>query len=182
MDDSRYPGRHPAMAATLLLVCGLALGAGRAAAQDAGGIPVGAAAPVIHATELNGRSVPLAAIGHRPVLIEFWATWCPYCERLEPRMKALYTRYGARVQFYAIAVNVNESPERVRRHVAERGLRYPVLYDASGEATRAYDVPATSFVVVADAAGRVTYTGLGSDQDLDAALRRVLQPQRGVSP
>ncbi len=149
-----------------------------ARAQEAGGIDVGAAAPALTAQDLSGKAVRLDAIGRGPALIEFWATWCPYCQKLEPRMKAAYRKYGARVHFYAVAVNVNESPTRVGRYAAEHVLPYAVVYDASGDATRAYDVPATSFVVVTDAAGRVAYTGLGDGQDLDAALARVLEAPR----
>jgi hypothetical protein len=46
------------------------------------------------------------------------------------------------------------------------------VYDHEGEATGAYDVPATSYVVVLDAAGKVVYTGLGGRQDIDGALRK----------
>lgn len=172
---------------SLLVGAALALTAlgvpARALAQEAGGIEVGAAAPVVTAQEVAGRSVKLDAIGHTPALIEFWATWCPYCQKLEPRMKAVFRKYGARVRFYAVAVNVNESPARVGRYVTAHALPYPILYDASGEATRAYDVPATSFVVITDAAGRVAYTGLGDAQELDAALARILEaPRTGRSP
>jgi thiol-disulfide isomerase/thioredoxin len=148
------------------------------AAQDAGGIAPGARAPVVSAQDLTGRTVPVGPVAGVPVLIEFWATWCPYCERLEPRMKAVHAKYGRQVRFYAVAVNVNESVARVARHVASRGLRYPVLYDASGAATREYDVPATSFVVIIDADGRVAYTGMGDGQDLAAALAHVLASTR----
>jgi thiol-disulfide isomerase/thioredoxin len=168
--------RAPLVLGLVLLLHALAPGA--VAAQDAGGIALGTLAPVVGTQDLAGRTVPVGPVAGVPVLIEFWATWCPYCERLEPRMKAAHVRYGQRVRFYAVAVNVNESVARVARHVASRGLRYAVLYDASGAATREYDVPATSFVVIMDAAGRVAYTGLGGDQELDAALARVLASTR----
>jgi thiol-disulfide isomerase/thioredoxin len=109
------------------------------------------------------------------MLIEFWATWCEFCERLEPTMQAVYRAHGNDVQFAAIAVNVNQSPRRVARHVEKRSLHYPVYYDRSGNATEAYSVAATSFVVIIDRKGKVAYTGVGDKQDLDAALRRVLQ-------
>jgi thiol-disulfide isomerase/thioredoxin len=108
------------------------------------------------------------------MLIEFWATWCEFCERLEPTMKTVYGKYGNKVQFAAIAVNVNQSPKRVAKHVKDRSLRYPVYYDDSGKATQAYEVAATSFVVIIDKKGKVAYTGVGDKQDLDAAIRRVL--------
>ena len=171
----RFPPR-PLLTALAALVL-LALPA-RAVAQDAGGIAVGTPAPGVVALDLAGKPVTVDAAGRGPALIEFWAAWCPYCQKLEPRMKAAYRKYGGRVRFFAVAVNVNESPARVAKYSAAHALPYPILYDGSGEATRAYDVPATSFVVVTDAAGRVAYTGLGDAQDLDAALAHVVQPVR----
>ena len=69
---------------------------------------------------------------------------------------------------------MNQSPELVRRYVAKHGLAGTQLYDRKGTAIDAYDVPATSFVVIIDKAGKVVYTGLGGKQDLDAAIRKAL--------
>ncbi len=145
-----------------------------ALAQSDEGIALGATAPPVMVTDVVGRSVTLTPTIGRPMLIEFWATWCEFCERLEPTMKSVYGKYGDRVQFAAIAVNVNQSLSRVARHVKQRSLAYPVYYDASGKATSAYDVAATSFVVIIDKKGKVVYTGVGDKQDLDAAIRRAL--------
>lgn len=143
-------------------------------AQSGEGISVGSAAPAVTVTDVAGKTVRVTPTLGRPMLIEFWATWCEFCERLEPTMKATYSKYGDRVQFAAIAVNVNQTPRRVAKHVKDRSLKYPVYYDESGKATDAYDVAATSFVVIIDKQGKVAYTGVGDKQDLDAAIRRVL--------
>lgn len=145
-----------------------------ASAQSGEGIALGAAAPAVTVADISGRNVRVAPTVGRPMLIEFWATWCEFCERLEPTMKATYSKYGDKVQFAAIAVNVNQSPRRVAKHVKDRSLKYPVYYDDSGKATDAYDVAATSFVVIIDKNGKVAYTGVGDKQDLDAAIRKVL--------
>jgi len=143
-------------------------------AQSGEGIAIGTAAPAVMVADAAGKTVRVAPTIGKPMLIEFWATWCEFCERLEPTMKATYGKYGDKVQFAAIAVNVNQSPRRVAKHVKDRSLKYPVYYDDSGKATDAYDVAATSFVVIIDKAGKVAYTGVGDKQDLDAAIRRVL--------
>ena len=143
-------------------------------AQSDEGIALGASAPPVTVTDANGHGVTITPTIGKPMLIEFWATWCEFCERLEPTMKTVYGKYGDRVQFAAIAVNVNQTPARVARHVRDRGLKYPVYYDASGSATSAYDVAATSFIVIIGRNGKVAYTGVGDKQNLDAAIRRVL--------
>src|SRR5512141_2186336 len=92
---SRSSAMAVGLAATLLG----AVNARPAAAQDAGGIAIGDVAPPIRAVDVAGKPVSLALAGSSPTLIEFWATWCPYCARLEPKMKALHARYGNRVRF-----------------------------------------------------------------------------------
>jgi peroxiredoxin len=158
-----------------VLIAGLALLAGVASlrAQDVG-LAVGTKAPVVAVEDLDGKSVDLGQyIGRQPVVLEFWATWCPLCKALEPSLKAAHARYGRTVRFVAIGVGVNQSPASIKRHLAGHPLPFPVLYDASGAAVRAYDAPTTSYIVVVNKAGTVTYTGTGSDQDIAAVLQRV---------
>jgi thiol-disulfide isomerase/thioredoxin len=163
---------------SLLLGTGLALMAGRSvAAQEEAGIRVGAQAPVVQVNDLDGKPVDLGQwIGRKPVLIEFWATWCPNCEELLPRLKAAYTEFGDRVEFLGVNVTVNQKPEKVRSYVAEHAMPFRILYDDQGTSVRAFDAPSTAYIVILDATGSVVYTGLGGDQSLDAALRRAVAP------
>jgi thiol-disulfide isomerase/thioredoxin len=143
------------------------------AQDDEVGLPVGTAAPAAAVQDLEGQPVNLAqVVGKKPVLLEFWATWCPLCAALMPRIVAAHAKYGDRVDFVEIAVAVNETRASVQRHVAQHPLPFRFLWDATGDAVRAYQAPTTSYVVVLDARGRVVYTGTGSDQDIEAALRR----------
>jgi thiol-disulfide isomerase/thioredoxin len=145
-----------------------------AIAQDLG-IEVGAQAPSVTVQTLDGKQVDLARfIGKTPMLIEFWATWCPNCRELMPTLLEVEKKYGKRVKFVAIAVAINQSPERVRRWVAANPVPHDTYYDVEGKAAGAFDAPATSYVVVIDKTGRVVYTGLGGKQDLEAALRKAL--------
>lgn len=170
----RIPRTLKYRVAHFILAAGLLVLARPALAQSDEGIAVGATAPAVVVTNDAGKSITVTPTLGRPMLIEFWATWCEFCERLEPTMKTVYGKYGSKVQFAAIAVNVNQSQRRVAKHVKDRSLRYPVYYDESGKAVSAYDVAATSFVVIIDKQGKVAYTGVGDKQDLDAAIRKVL--------
>jgi thiol-disulfide isomerase/thioredoxin len=156
-------------AAALLAV--LALAAPLSAQES--GIPVGKPAPGAKLELLDGKTADLADyIGKSPIVMEFWATWCPNCKELEPAMLAAQKKYMGKVQFVGVAVSVNESPELVRRYVEKHGLAGVQFFDRKGTAIDAYDVPATSFVVVINKAGKVVYTGLGGTQDLEAAIRK----------
>jgi thiol-disulfide isomerase/thioredoxin len=144
------------------------------AAQDLG-IEVGARAPAVTVNTIDGKPVDLGQyIGKTPMLIEFWATWCANCRELMPTLLDAEKTYGKRVKFVALAVAINQSPERVRRFLAAHPLPHDTFYDAEGRAAGAFDAPATSYVVVLDKTGKVVYTGLGGKQNLDGALKKAL--------
>jgi thiol-disulfide isomerase/thioredoxin len=144
------------------------------AAQESG-IPVGTRAPGAKVQTLDGKTVDIGDyVGKSPMLIEFWAFWCPNCKELEPSLLALQKKYSGKVKFLGVAVSVNETRDRVKAYTTKRGYRHETVYDANGEATEAYDVPATSYVVVVDASGKVIYTGLGGKQNLEPAILKAL--------
>jgi thiol-disulfide isomerase/thioredoxin len=151
-----------------------AVSATPALGQDLG-IEVGKTAPAVTVQSLDGKPINLGTyIGKTPMLIEFWATWCPNCKELMPTLLDVEKKYGKQVKFVAIAVAINQSPEKVRRFLAAHPLPHDTFYDTEGGAAGAFDAPATSYVVVLDKTGRVVYTGLGGKQNLDAAVRKAL--------
>lgn len=144
-------------------------------AQDVIGIPVGQTPPAVTLENLQGDSVALSQwIGKRPVILEFWATWCPICEELLPRMEAAQKKYGDRVEFLVVAVAVNQSKSSVRRHLDKHPLPFTFLWDGNGAAVRAFQAPSTSYIAVLDETGKVVYTGVGEDQDIEAALQKAV--------
>ena len=146
----------------------------RAWSQDLG-IAVGSTAPSAKVHTLDGKEADLSQYtGKTPVVMEFWATWCPNCQELEPTLLDVAKKFGTQVKFVGVAVSVNETPDRVKAFVAKHGLPGDQYFDTKGDATGAYDVPATSYVVVINKAGKVVYTGLGGKQNLEAAIKKAL--------
>jgi peroxiredoxin len=143
-------------------------------AQDVG-LPIGTVAPAAALQTIDGKAVNLKDyIGKTPVIIEFWATWCPNCAELEPAMAAAKRKYGDTVKFLGVAVSVNQSPARVKAYAEKHQLPLEVLWDNDGNATDVYQAAATSYVVVIDKSGKVVYTGVGGKQNLDAAIRKAM--------
>jgi thiol-disulfide isomerase/thioredoxin len=139
------------------------------------GIPVGSVAPPAALQRLDGSKVNLSEYyGKQPVLIEFWATWCPNCKALEPALKAAKEKYGDRMKFLGVAVTVNQSIPRVKAYMEQYKIPLEMLWDIDGKAVEMYEVPATSFVVIVNKEGKIAYGGLGSDQKLDEAIRKIL--------
>jgi thiol-disulfide isomerase/thioredoxin len=173
--DARFP-----LAVVALLALTLTAANPRAALAQESGIAVGATAPGAAVVTLDGRPANLADfIGRTPVVLEFWATWCPLCRRLEPAMRAAQEKYAGRVTFVSVGVSDNQSPERQQRYVTERKLGGTFVFDATGMAVAAYKVPHTSYVVVIDRAGEIVYTGVGDAQNIDAAVAAAFRAKDG---
>jgi len=91
-----------------------------------------------------------------------------------PTLLDFEKKFVKQVKFVAIAGAINQSPEKVRRFLAAHPVPHDTYFDFDGKAAGAFDAPATSYVVVLDKTGKVVYTGLGGDQDLEAAIRKAL--------
>lgn len=162
--------RRMVMCFVLLLLAAAAPVAG----QDVG-LALGTVPDAVQVEDLDGNAVNLADyIGRKPVLVQFWATWCPLCEALEPRFRAAKQRHGDALDVVVIAVGVNQTPRSIRRHLERHAPTGRVLFDARGRASRSFMAPTTSYVVALDRAGRVVYTGVGGDQDIAAAAARAV--------
>ena len=149
------------------------IGASILYAQETG-LPIGAKAPTSTLVEtLDGKPFDIGQyVGRTPVLLQFWATWCPNCKQLEPAMEAAAKKYAGRIKFVAIAVSVNQSPERVKLYAEKHALPGEVYFDRKGNAADSYDAAATSYIVVLDKNGSVVYTGLGGTQNIEAAVKK----------
>ena len=164
------PGLAAAFAAALIALGG----PGLLHAQDVG-LDIGTKPDAVAVEDLDGNPVDLGQwIGKKPVVLEFWATWCPLCAALEPQLKAAKDRWGDRVDVVFVAVGVNQSPRSIRRHLERHPLPGPMLWDGAGRAVRAFKAPTTSYIVILDATGTVRYTGVGEDQEIAEAVARVM--------
>lgn len=138
---------------------------------------VGDLAPVVMVNDLDGHPVRVGvAPGKRGAVIEFWATWCEVCAALMPNVVAAHAKYGDRVDFIGVNVTVNENKGRVKRFVEQHRPPFRTVYDTAGVSQRAFGASTTSYVVIVDATGRIRYTGSGANQDLTAALAKVVGP------
>jgi thiol-disulfide isomerase/thioredoxin len=154
----------------------------RAHAQEAG-IMLAASAPNAPVVTLDGRQVDLSNyIGKRPVVLEFWATWCPLCKALEGQMQAAREKYADRVTFVSVGVRDNQSAEKQQAYATSKHLGGEFVFDRDGKAVAAYKVPHTSYLVVLDAMGHVVYTGVGAEQNVEAAIAKAFAPASPMQP
>lgn len=116
----------------------------------------------------------LADLRGRPVVLDFWATWCGPCRAEAPILDQLSRRFqdtGALV----VGVNTNDEPGLAEAFAAKKGLSYPIVYDDKGVA-HAYDVHSFPTLVFVDKEGKVAAvrSGVTSDAEVDRLLRQLL--------
>lgn len=111
-------------------------------------LQIGQAAPDFALESLTGEKVRLSDLKGKPVVINFWATWCPPCRKEMPEFQQVYDQYrDAGLQFYAI--NVGESKVAVEDYRQRLGVHFPILIDKNEEAQTAYKIlplPSTFFI------------------------------------
>jgi cytochrome c biogenesis protein CcmG/thiol:disulfide interchange protein DsbE len=141
-----------------------------------GGHPLaGKAAPEIALETLDGDPVTLSELRGRPVLINFWATWCPPCREEFPLMVAAYEEH-ADDGLEILGVMHQDSVDGARAFAEDMGAEWPILIDPDDVAWEAYTgvgLPTSFFI---DAEGVVQAFSLGgfTEDGLAAQLETIL--------
>ena len=91
----------------------------------------GERAPNFEATDLDGKPVSLAALQGKPVLLDFWATWCGPCRAEMPNFKKIVATYAPK-GLVVIAVSLDQDEKKLRDVVKAEGLTWPQLFDGKG--------------------------------------------------
>jgi len=107
--------------------------------------------PALTLRNAAGAAVDPATLRGRPLLLNFWATWCPPCDEEMPAFEALSRQQGA-AGVQVVTVNLQETPAQVMAYAVQRGLILPLWLDEAGELAAQLDVTylPTTFLVDAD--------------------------------
>jgi peroxiredoxin len=131
----------------------------------------GRPAPEFALPDLDGNTVRLSDFSGRPVVLNFWATWCAPCRLEMPELARAMTDYADR-DLMVLAINQDETAEQVDSFLTEVGLSLPALLDAGGEVGAAYGaffLP-TTLIVGPDGIVSAVHRGILSREDLDDYL------------
>lgn len=129
-------------------------------------------APDFTVLDREGHAVKLSDLRGKPVVLNFWATWCGYCLTELPAFEDAYREHGDEVAFMMIDATdaVRETEEVVERFLAQHGYTFPVYYDTTAEASRAYSAYSIPLTVFIDRNGQVVYTRPGAMSASQIAL------------
>lgn len=121
-------------------------------------------APDFTAVDADGTEVKLSDYVGKPIVLNFWASWCSPCKSEMPEFNAAWEELEGEVQFLMVNMTdgARETVESAREYVEGEGFTFPVLFDTKSEAAiaySAYSLPTTYFI---DAEGYVTARAVGA--------------------
>jgi cytochrome c biogenesis protein CcmG/thiol:disulfide interchange protein DsbE len=110
---------------------------------------IGFKAPAFELTSFDQKIYSLDTLNGKPVVVNFWASWCGPCRLEAPELTKLYDEYGDKVEIYAINLTDSDSIKGAQDFTREFGFKFPVLLDLKGEVASKYRVkaiPTTYFI------------------------------------
>ena len=113
--------------------------------------------------DAGGKEVKLSDFRGKPVIINFWASWCPPCKAELPYFDEAFQQYGEDIVFLMVdlADGESETQEGAARYVEECGYAFPVYFDLSGSASNAYHLYSIPQTVGVNAAGEQVFSRIG---------------------
>lgn len=137
---------------------------------------IGHAAPPFALREVGtGQTINLAQLRGRPVVLNFWATWCGPCYEEHPTLVANARAMQPGVQF--LGVVFQDTEEKIQKFLNERGRAYPTVVDDAGKTAIAYGVGGVPETFFLDSSGTIVakFSGPLNDQQLQANLQKAIK-------
>ncbi|MBA6335603.1 TlpA family protein disulfide reductase [Colwellia sp. BRX8-7] len=125
-----------------------------------------------------GKSISLADYQGKPVILHFWATWCPYCKKLQPKLVELTEKYkNTGIEIVAISFSEDEGA-KPQDSITQRG--YQFITGVEGEkVAKLYGVKGTPTTFFINRSGQVVFKSTSSninDPKLELAVKEIIKP------
>ncbi|BDG47045.1 MULTISPECIES: TlpA disulfide reductase family protein [Parageobacillus] len=125
------------------------------------GLSVGNVAPDFSLRTLDGQTVRLSDFRGKPVIVNFWTTWCPPCKKEMPDMEKFYKAHHSDVELLAVHLTSQDTRENAKSFVNEHQLSFPVALDEKQKALKLYHIQTipTSYIIDRDGVIRKKVVG-----------------------
>ncbi len=127
---------------------------------------------------LDGRTMTAAQLAGKPLVLEIWASWCPFCALQNPRLQKLYdSTGGARGGLGVLAVTIDRDPTEAAAYMAKRGYTFPATMDTPALRAALGKRKGLPELYVIDADGKVVQKEVGEMLEEEvAALAKYARP------
>ena len=111
--------------------------------------------PDFSVIDFNDKKINLSSLQQKPVVINFWATWCGPCKSELPYFENMFNEYGDRINFMMINLTdgQRETPEIVKSFIYKNNYTFPVYFNTEGNASSLFDLSSIPLTVFIDADG-----------------------------
>jgi cytochrome c biogenesis protein CcmG, thiol:disulfide interchange protein DsbE len=135
---------------------------------------LGSPAPGFSEPTVSGGTLTMASLAGKPVLLDFFATWCPPCNEEAPMVQAVADKYAS-AGLRVVGVDVLENAAKAKQFVDTHHLRYPALVD-SGTLRDAYNINGMPVTVFIDKTGVVRSIEIGelSRDEMESDIKKIL--------
>lgn len=124
--------------------------------------------------DAEGRQVKLSDYFGKPIVLNFWASWCPPCKSEMPHFEAAYLK-NPDVQFLMVNMTSGDDMDNAKAFIAENGYTFPVFFDTTGEAGYVYQATSLPMTLFIDETGVLITYGIGalSAETLDKGISMI---------
>lgn len=140
-------------------------------------LDVGAQAPNFTLNDFSGTPVALSQFLGKPVVVNFWAAWCPFCIDEMPDFEKVHQEFGGKVVFLGIHRSETENP-KTGAEFAKPLVSYPLLADTTGDVykTLTSGQQAMPFTMIIDSQGKVAFRKFGpmTGEELAEQVQKVI--------
>jgi len=167
--------RRRLLGGTLAAAATLALPGVACAAHVVRPWPAARPVPELALTDLDGKAWTLSSLKGRPVLLNFWATWCQPCRAEMPSLELLATRHE-RAGLAVLAVNYKEAADKIHLFLQTLPFSLPILLDADGDATSNWTPRVFPTTVLIGRDGVPRQSVIGELDWMDGTARELVEP------
>jgi len=136
----------------VFIFCLLIIGCGNG--TGAPSITEGSDAPSFVLNDLNGQPVKsVDLLSDKPLVLDFWASWCPYCVEELPELVSMYAKSGDK--FRLVGINLDRSKAAALKYVKNNNIQFTNLFDESGSVAKSFGVVGIPVKVIIDSKGKI---------------------------
>ena len=135
--------------------------------------------------DMNGNTVKLSDFFGKPIIVNFWATWCGPCKSELPAFNNMYAKYGDEVHFLMINLTdgSRDTKESVTAFVNDNSYSFPVCFDTTMEAAITYSAYSIPMTLLITSDGQLAHTQMGamSEETLEKYTQTLIEISKGTA-